>query len=182
LVEPLKAIGFDDAAITRIIARYKPQLVQVWADITIAAKERSPSFFKVGPQAYFLDSIENASKGARTPPDWWYDHRKEAERRDRESRRQLLELPGSEPRSAEVDEDAAFEQYLRGEGRAAFTEILERLMTQFLSSGRSRRDSERSAIEVARTHLRSRFRHEYPRPSSTDPPSLSEILKNLKRP
>jgi hypothetical protein len=187
LVEPLRAIGFGEASISHIILNYNHQLIQVWADITIAAGERSPSFFKVSPEAYFLDNIEKASKGARTPPDWWYEHRKEAERRDRESKRLLLELPEpSDPApEVEVDEEAAFDAYLEGEGRAVFAEVLGRLLTQFLASGRSRRDSERTAIELARTHLRNRFQHEYAGSSSSPlsgPPSLGKILKDLKRP
>ena len=40
MYEPLRAIGFEDAAIARIVAKYGPELIQTWADITLAAKEK----------------------------------------------------------------------------------------------------------------------------------------------
>src|SRR5262249_59266424 len=104
------------------VRKYKPQVIQVWADITLAAMERPPGFFKVSPQAYFMDNVEQASRGTRTPPDWWYEHRKEEERREFEAKRRTLDLAGGPG-----DEERAFEDYLKGEGRAAFAELLERL-------------------------------------------------------
>ena len=117
LHDPLRAIGFDDAAIARILRTYQPQLIQVWADITLAASERSPDFFRVSPQAYFMDNVEQASRSGRTPPDWWYEHRKEEERRDRESHRARLDLPPAGPTDRE-DDERAFDAYLLGEGQA----------------------------------------------------------------
>ena len=156
LREPLKAIGFDDASVTRILRKFKPQLIQVWADITLAAREKSPGFFKVGPQAYFMDNIEKAAQGTRTPPDWWYEHRKAESRRERETKRSVLNLPPeSEPAN---NEDEAFQEYLLGEGRDAFSEILTKLAREFSASGQTPREAEQNATEAARTHLRSRFR------------------------
>ena len=40
MYEPLRAIGFEDAAIARIVAKYGPELIQTWTDITLAAKEK----------------------------------------------------------------------------------------------------------------------------------------------
>lgn len=192
LREPLKAIGFDDASVARILRKFKPQLIQVWADITLAAKEKSPGFFKVGPEAYFMDNIEKAAQGVRTPPDWWYEHRKEEDRRERETKRSVLNL-SPEARSA-ADDEKAFEEYLRGEGRNAFAEILTRLTRDFTAAGQPPREAERNATEAARTHLRNRFRRINPvsapalsgastsGATGSGPIRLSEILKRMKLP
>jgi hypothetical protein len=182
LYEPLKAIGFDDASIARILKKYKPSIVQTWADITLAAKEKkSPSFFKVSPQAYFMDNVEKASRGTRTPPDWWYEHRKEEDRREREERRSVLNLPDRAKSYPAEDEDRAFEKYIKGEGRAAFGEILELMSAEYRAVGQDPREAERNAAYAARTHMRSRFRREHAR-DVTGPRTLSEILKRFKLP
>jgi hypothetical protein len=178
LHEPLKAIGFDDAAIQRIVSRYKPALVQVWADITLAAMERPPGFFKVSPQAYFMDNVEKASQGTRTPPDWWYEHRKEAERRKRESEKTLFNLPAGN--AEEGKEDRAFVEYLKGEAQSAFAEVLERLRDRYQESGQSPSEAARNAAEAARTHMRHRFRKEHPEFDPTLPRTLGDILKRFK--
>lgn len=178
LNEPLRAIGFDDASISRIIRKYKPPVIQVWADITLAAKERSPGFFKVGPQAYFMDNVEKASKGERTPPDWWYEHRKEAERREIESNRRVLE-PGADP-GAPLGEERAFDEYLRGEGRAAFADLVGSLVQRFRDAGKTRGEAERNAAEAARSHLRHRFRREHPEAVASEPQALGDILKRFR--
>ena len=142
---PLAAIGFDDAAIARIVSKYKPQLIQVWADITLAAKEKRPGFFKVSPQAYFMDNVEKASRGARTPPDWWHEHRKEAERREREAKAALRDPAATdEP----LEEGPAFDEYLRGEAKDAFAELLGRLRGQYERGGQSRREAARERLRI----------------------------------
>jgi hypothetical protein len=178
LHEPLKAIGFDEAAVVRIVSRYKPSLVQVWADITLAAMERGPGFFKVSPQAYFMDNVEKASRGTRTPPDWWYEHRKEAERRKRESEQSLFDLPKDDRGPGE--EEKAFEEYLRGEAQAAFAEVAGKLRARYEEGGQSSREAARNASEAARTHMRHRFRNEHPEFDPTSPKTLGEILKRFK--
>ena len=179
LYDPLKAIGFDDAAIVRIITKYKPQLIQVWADITLAAKEKkSPGFFKVSPQAYFMDNIEQASQGTRTPPDWWYEHRKEEERRERETKRKVLNLP--ERGGDHGEEEKAFEEYLRGEGQGAFVEILERMRHQLEGSGQEPREAARNAADSAKIHMRNRFRKEHPEHDTAGATSLGDVLKKFK--
>ena len=178
LYEPLKTIGFDDASIARIIRTYRPQVIQVWADITLAAMERPPGFFKVSPQAYFIDNVEQASRGTRTPPDWWYEHRKEEERREFQSKRQILDLAGRPDETD--DEERAFEDYLKSEGRAALAEILERLVHGYQAAGQSAGEAARNAAETARSHLRNRFRREHPPQESSGPQALADILKRFK--
>jgi hypothetical protein len=178
LHDPLRAIGFDDAAILRIVSRYKPSVVQVWADITLAAMERSPGFFKVSPQAYFMDSLEKAARGTRTPPDWWYEHRKEAERLKRESERALFNLPARD--AGQSGEDRAFDEDLRGEGQVAFAEIVGRLCACYKQGGQSLREASRNATEAARVHMRHRFRKEHPEFDLSAPKALGDILKEFK--
>ena len=178
LYEPLKAIGFDDPSIARILRKYKLQLIQVWADITLAAKERSPGFFKVSPQAYFMDNVERASRGTRTPPDWWYEHRKQEERREFETKRRTLDLAGESGDSG--GEERAYEDYLKGEGRAAFAEIMGRLFRQYRDAGQNAAEAERNAAEAARSHLRNRFQREHPGTDASGPTALGDILKRFK--
>jgi hypothetical protein len=178
LYEPLKAIGFDDASTARIIRKYKPQVIQVWADITLAAMERPPGFFKVSPQAYFMDNVEQASRGTRTPPDWWYEYRKEEERREFEAKRRTLDLAGGP--GGPGDEERAFEDYLSSEGRAAFAELLERLVRQYQVAGQSAVEASRNAAEAARSHLRNRFRREHPGQDPSGPQALGDVLKRFK--
>ena len=77
----LRVIGFDERSIRGLIRQYPAQLLQQWADVTLAAKERhGPRFFKRSPQAFFIDNVRNAIAGHRTPPDWWCQLRKSEER------------------------------------------------------------------------------------------------------
>lgn len=84
LYEPLVAIGLEESAIRRFVRDFDPVLVQEWADITLAAMERKGKhFFRRNPQAYFVDNVQKAAQGNRTPPDWWQElrHSENRERR-----------------------------------------------------------------------------------------------------
>ena len=84
LYDPLKAVGLDEAAIRRFVRDFEPRLVQEWADITLAAKERKgKKFFRRNPQAYFVDNVQQAAQGNRTPPDWWQELRHSENREKR---------------------------------------------------------------------------------------------------
>jgi hypothetical protein len=74
LSDPLRAIGFDSAAVGRILAGFPVEQIQLWADVTLAAMEhKGPSFFRRSPEAFFMDNLQNAVRGKRTPPEWfWY--------------------------------------------------------------------------------------------------------------
>ena len=73
LIELMQAIGLDDRSITHCLGRYSTDLVQQWVDITLAARERhGSSFFRKSPAAYFIDNLQQAAQGRRTPPDWWH--------------------------------------------------------------------------------------------------------------
>lgn len=87
LYDPLKAIGFEDAAIRSIIAKYDHQIIARWVQYTQAAMEtKQARFFKKSPQAYCLDGIKRGTSA----PDWFLEqqrneeyHRHEQELRDR---------------------------------------------------------------------------------------------------
>ena len=74
LFETLQAVGFEDDAAARLIARFPTRLLAEWADITQAANERfGKDFFHKTPMAYLVDSVTKASTGNRSAPDWWLD-------------------------------------------------------------------------------------------------------------
>lgn len=82
LFETLKTIGFDDEPAIRLIRRFPAPMLSEWCDITQAAIERKGmGFFHESPMAFLVDSIDKASKGTRTPPDWWLDLKKAEERK-----------------------------------------------------------------------------------------------------
>lgn len=98
LHDPLRAIGFDSAAIGRILARFRVEQIQLWADVTLAAVERKgPSFFRRSPQAFFMDNIQHAARGERTPPDWFWELRKEEQRRRADHARRMRSRRGPSP-------------------------------------------------------------------------------------
>lgn len=157
LVDPLRAIGFDDAGIARVLRTYRAALIREWADITLAAKEHNgDEFFRKSPAAYFMDNIRNAADGKRTPPDWWHDMRREEKRRQREADREQFQ------KVAETDEEVAFKDYIEGEARAAFENVMERLVSDLVSKGKSPEDAHESGAYMARIHFLNRFRQAHP--------------------
>jgi hypothetical protein len=81
LTDLLRSIGFKSQEVRIILHQFREHLIQQWSDVTLAALEhKGPSFFKRSPQAYFMHNIQNAALGARTPPDWWLDLRKNESR------------------------------------------------------------------------------------------------------
>ena len=69
--------GFDDQGTCRLIRRFPMPMLREWTDITQTAKERfGATFFRKSPQAFLVDNLKNAARGARTPPDWWHEVRR----------------------------------------------------------------------------------------------------------
>ena len=154
LHEPLQTIGLEDATIERVIKRFPRVMVQEWADITLAAKERfGMSFFKKSPQAYFMDNIKNAAQEGRRPPDWWHQIVKEEERRQSEAACRRLGLSPEKP----VDSKRQFDEYLQEDGRKTFEDVVSDLFQSFRDVGQSDRDAARNAQRHARDHLRKKF-------------------------
>jgi hypothetical protein len=146
LVEPLAALGFESPAIRRILQRYKPQLIQEWADIALAAKERG--IITKSPQAYFMHYIREAAAKRTTPPDWWREFRREELRRQR---------AGDEEQSAD-DEERQLDEYLRTEAAEVYERVMQRLFRKLVDAGQSETDARSNATYTARMHLRYQFR------------------------
>lgn len=73
LLEGLLKIGFEPAAAVRIVRQHPTALVALWTDVTQAALEQfGVQHFRVSPMAFLVDSLKQASRGLRTPPDWWH--------------------------------------------------------------------------------------------------------------
>lgn len=160
LAEPLISIGFDSQAITRILSDFKTPLVREWTDITLAARERfGESFFKKSPQAYLMDNLKNAREGTRMPPDWWYDVRKEEERRQFERKPQKKQ-----------PETGAFREFLLGDGRGAFESVVAQMFEQFRAAGQDVGTAKMNATRSAKEHLRKRFQMQQQESSGSDRP------------
>jgi hypothetical protein len=150
--DQLKAIGFDEPSIHRILQRYDGRLIAEWSDITLAAKEKQgDTFFTNSPQAYFSDNIKHAAAGTRTPPDWW------REMRLREERLRKDNAP-----SADDHVKPVFDEYLRTEARESFEQIMMRLFTDLQSNGMSEQEARQNATRIARMNLRAKFHQEHP--------------------
>jgi hypothetical protein len=153
LIDPLKAIGFEESSIASLLRQFSHRVLSEWADITLAAKEKhGQRFFKKSAVAYFLDNVREAAKGNRTPPDWWRAMRKEE---DRLQRKQSEEAASS---LAEQSEQIAFDEYLRGEAREMFTSVTERIFNDLTSHGQDPASARENARHVATMNLRARFR------------------------
>jgi hypothetical protein len=161
LVDPLRSIGFDDASIRRILRDYRAHVIREWADITLAAREHhGESFFKKSPAAYFMDNLQHAAAGQRTPPDWWRDMRREELRRQHAAdAEQLRSLTAA---TAETNEEIAFRAYLEGEARQAFADVTDRLAADFVSHGKTPAEARESGAYMARLHFLNRFRRAHP--------------------
>jgi hypothetical protein len=157
LVDPLRGIGLDDAAIRRVLQQYPTAVVREWADITLAAKERQgASFFTKSAAAYFIDNVQHAAAGRRTAPDWWRElRRQELERQRAEDRQQMESLTAKA-------EEQVFREYLAGKARDAFEQVMQQTVNDLMSHGKSRADAEESGTYMATLHFRHRFRREHP--------------------
>jgi hypothetical protein len=148
LCDPLHAIGFDRAATARILVRFPVQQIQLWADVTLAAIERKgPSFFRRSPQAFFMDNIQNAVHGQRTPPDWFWDLRKQEQQRRadraREVRRKTRAAIGKGPPSKSPSLSHALHP------GQTLEELTSELFACFLAAGQGESEAMRNARRFA---------------------------------
>ncbi|MGA2034419.1 MAG: hypothetical protein ABSG68_19410 [Thermoguttaceae bacterium] len=171
LYEPLATIGFDPPAIRRILTAYDPRLVAECADMTLAAKERfGPKFFKKSPQAYFMDNIQEQSKGKRTSPDWWRMLRAEEERRRRES------VHHDQPADDRCEKK--FREYLETEAREAFEQIMSRVFQDLKTAGQPDDTAKQNARHLTETHFRNRFFKEHTELRGDGPTPLRDALRH----
>jgi hypothetical protein len=161
LLEPLRAIGFDEASAASIIRRFPTSQVQLWTDVTLAALERKGrAFFRRSPQAFFMDNIQKAAQGQRTPPDWFWELRKQEQLARAEVHRQMRP-PCRPPEEGSLQDRQIFEQ------------VVDEMLTQFRAAGQSERDARRNAEHFAREHLRRRVK------GSQGSPSMERALRSL---
>jgi hypothetical protein len=148
LFDPLRAIGFDPTTIARILQRFKPAVIQVWADVTLAALERKGrAFFQRSPEAFFMDNVQQASQGRRTPPDWFLELQKTEQRREaEEGRRARNERHNNGHERGSMMPPAKL--------RERFEELVQEMFSQFRAAGQPEQDAHRNAQRFAAEHLR----------------------------
>jgi hypothetical protein len=153
--DPLSSIGFDDAAIARVTSHFSHTLIQRWADVTLAAKERfGAGFFKKSPQAFFMNNLREAGKGNRTLPDWWWACKKEEEQRITSPlAAQLADQSGSSQRSSKLD----FLEYVRNEGKAVLEAHVKPLVEDFCRNGMSQKEAVQRATSLCLPLLQRQF-------------------------
>lgn len=158
LVDPLRSIGFDDRTIARLLTSHPHAVLEQWADITLAARERQGErFFRKSPQAYFMDNVKSAAAGKRTPPDWWRELRKRERQQEQEQARSKAGLSASESQS-----EALFEEYLQTEAKEAFARVMDKLLADLRQAGQNEPEARRNATYHARLHFWNRYRQEHP--------------------
>lgn len=140
LLEPLRTIGFDEAAAARLISHHSPHLLREWIDITLAAKERG--IIRKSPQAYFTDNVREAMAGRRTPPDWWHEVRKaELNAADKSAAKWLVNAAGATAESDSAETSSK-----------TYAEIRDRFFGELLAGGVPRNDAVRTANRMAEEH------------------------------
>jgi len=138
----LRALGFDDHGICRLMRRYPMPMLREWTDITQTAKERfGAGFFKKSPQAFLVDNLKNAVRGARTPPDWWHDVRRA------EARIQAKTL--ASPAELTLNETPD----LSDEARLAYVRIATEMFAVFRAGGQAEPVAKNNAEKFAREYV-----------------------------
>lgn len=152
LHDPLRAIGFDQRAIGRILSCHSAELVQVWSDVTLAAIERKGAgFFRRSPQAFFTDNITSAARHGRTPPDWFQAIRKAEERACAKRGRRIKRGRKPPPSVEELRVAETGRALSPGPNQAS---LVTEMTAQFCAAGQSLTDARRNAQRFAIEHGR----------------------------
>lgn len=137
----LRNLGFDDTGICRLLRRFPMPILREWADITQTAKERfGVTFFRKCPQAFLVDNLNNATKGNRTPPDWWHEVRRE------EARKQAKAHATKALSATQMPS-------LSDEARLAYERIAKEMFTVFLAGGQPEPAAKMNAETFARDYV-----------------------------
>jgi hypothetical protein len=121
IYEQWLAIGVDADGMQYLKRNFRMELLQQWADITLAARERHGlSFFERSMAAYYIDNVKAAKKDGRSPPDWWHEFKKQELLFALNSRRQSV---GQMPQPSRRE----FLQWLQSDGRKLYEETLRKL-------------------------------------------------------
>lgn len=154
LYDPLRSLGFEDRMIRWILGRFKPNRIQMWADITLAKLEREgKGAFSARPQAYFLDNL----KAQRTRPDWYLELKKQETRAHEWQAREetLARIDTAEAESAyRVERSKAWRAHLerRGVSREEYQRV-----TEALANSYGKQIDRPAAIEQAAQEAERRF-------------------------
>jgi len=137
LIEPLTQIGLELPDARRVLKKYRGDLVRIWCDVTLVAMEkRERGFFRRSPAAYLINNLQAASRGERTPPDWFLAVQKQEEKRRAETARPRPQDMPSEP-------TLAIDPNLSG------TDLLAEMTAQFRAAGQSACDAKQNAERFA---------------------------------
>ena len=138
----LRGLGFDDRGICRLLRRFPMPMLREWTDITQTAKERfGASFFKKSPQAFLVDNLKNATKGTRTPPDWWHEVRRAEARIRAKSEASHAEMTPSE--TPDLPEEA----------RLAYARVAKEMFAVFRAGGQPEPTAKANAEKFAREYV-----------------------------
>ncbi|QDT38381.1 hypothetical protein Pan189_27740 [Stratiformator vulcanicus] len=165
LRDPLGQIGLEAQTIDRVLRQFKPQLLQQWSDITLAAVEQKR--IRTSPQAFFMHHVREAAEKRTTPPDWWRELRK----------KEFEQNPDERRTDRPTVQDDGFEQYIRKEGREAFQNVMTRIFEGLCESGQSEPEARRNAAYTARMNLRRQYRKDHPERAGDGPVSLGRMME-----
>ena len=146
----LLRIGLEKSSATWVLRTFPARLVREWCEITIAAMERGRQFTS-SPAAYFMHYVKLAAHGTATAPDWWHAARKQDQLY--EAARHRAERT-EDPDVDEAEENRAFAEFLRTEGR----NDMEAIARALAGSATSPVTVQRRVAAEARTQLLPRFR------------------------
>ena len=129
--------------------------IQLWADVTLAAMEhKGPSFFRRSPEAFFVDNLQNAVRGKRTPPEWFWSLRKEEQqRRADHARRMRNHRQQAQRKSAAPDALLADRPFDLDENPDDLTADL---VAYFLAAGQAKPDALRNARRFTEEYVGTR--------------------------
>jgi hypothetical protein len=162
LYEPLRSIGFSEARIRQILARFKRHQIELWSEVTLAKIERDGGeSFTNCPEAYFTDNIKAASQAKRTAPDWYVQDRKAKNLARREEERHQGEetISFAQYQAArQIARSQAFKKYDEAEiGRDEYKRAVGTLSDVFSHTMPANEAVDRAIRDVER-HFMSGFR------------------------
>lgn len=145
------AIGVDEEGMQYLKRNFPMDLLQEWADITLAARERhGTKFFDRSMAAYYIDNVKAAKKDGRRPPDWWYEFKKQ----------ELYAVKSAESESTDrlaQPERREYLKWLKTDGRRTHDETLGRLLEEVAMHGRVSREEAAAARQKADMTLWNEF-------------------------
>ncbi len=152
-IDRLQQLGLTPRGIERLAVQFAADQIDLWTEITIAAKDQfGDAFFRKGPIPYLRDNLNAAAAQFRVPPDWWRRIELTTEVRI-DSRASKRTKGGCSSKEA----DAQFVQFLRDEANHEFDSLVKQLTADLIQSGRDSMDARRCAIQLATDHWRRRF-------------------------